>query len=225
MGYRHYGVNTGGIPINYIRLFSSAYNIPVFIETGTAGGESIREAALIFPICHTIEIVEGRADGSYPDNVTLHTGNSANLLLGLAEQHKKQKMFFWLDAHWSEPFASQEQEQECPLMQEIDSIFHAGCKDPFIMIDDARLFLGPPPWPCDPRKWPNIKGIFDRLSSCWPDSIVSIVDDYIVCLPEYTKDIFSDEWRGRFEDRYPTEERKIQLAAKKCFVELTKYIG
>ena len=225
MGYRHYGVNTGGIPINYIRLFSSEFNIGVFLETGTAGGESIREAALIFPICHTIEIVEGRADGSYPPNVTTHTGDSGKLIGDLATRYKDHKIFFWLDAHWSEPTESPESTIECPLMQEIDSIFHAGLKEPFIMIDDARLFLGPVPWPCNPDKWPNIKGIFERLTSLWPESIVTIIDDYIVCLPYYAKDIFRDEWRGRFEERYPTEERKVQLAAKKCFIELTKYIG
>lgn len=224
MGYRHYGVDTGGIPINYIRLFSSEYNIPVFIETGTAGGESIRKAALIFPICHTIEVIEGRADGVYPDNVTLHTGDSGKLIRGLSENYKGHKVFFWLDAHWSEPVASEENEQECPLMQEIDAIFHSGHKEPFIMIDDARLFLGPPPWPCDPRKWPSVKDIFDRLSSCWPDSIVSVIDDYIICLPGYCRDIFRDEWRGRFNERYPTEEEKVRLAAKKAMEHLTNWI-
>jgi hypothetical protein len=224
MGYRHYGVNTGGIPINYIRLFSSHYNIPVFIETGTAGGDSIREAALIFPICHTIEIVEGRADGSYPDNVTLHSGDSAKILNSIAENYKGHKVFFWLDAHWSEPVASEGDTQECPVMQEIDAIYHAGHKEPFIMIDDARLFLGPPPWPCDPRKWPSIKGIFERLTSCWPDSIVTMIDDYIVCFPNYTQAIFMDEWRGRFEERYPTEEKKVQLAAKKAWEHFVNYI-
>jgi len=224
MGYRHYGVNTGGIPINYIRLFSSTFNISVFVETGTAGGESIKQAALIFPICHTIEVVEGRSEGSYPDNVTLHTGNSANLLLGIAESYNNQKVFFWLDAHWSEPYASEEQDQECPLMQEIDSIFHAGCKEPFIMIDDARLFLGPPPWPCDPRKWPNIKGIFERLTDCWPEHIITMIDDYIICIPNYCKDIFSDEWRGRFQERYPNEDQKVLLAVKKTYDSFLNYI-
>ena len=224
MVYRHYGVTIGGIPINYMRLFSSAYNIPVFIETGTAGGESVREAALIFPICHTIEVVEGRADGSYPDNVIQHTGNSANLLLGIIEQYKHEKIFFWLDAHWSEPTESPEEIVECPLMQEIDSIFHAGQKEPFIMIDDARLFLGPVPWPCNPEKWPNVKEIFERLISLWPNSIISIVDDYIVCLPTYTKNIFMDEWRARFEERYPSEEQKIQLATKKAWDNFLNYV-
>lgn len=225
MGYRHFGVNTGGIPIDYIRMFSSAYNIPVFIETGTAGGESVRQASLIFPICHTIEVVENRADGSYPDNVTLHTGDSGKLLKSIASQYVGHKMLFWLDAHWSEPHASMEEEQECPLMQEIDAIYHAGCKDPFIFIDDARLFLGPPPWPCDPRKWPNVKDIFHRLTSCWKDSIVTVIDDYIICLPQYSRDIFRDEWRARFNERYPTEDDKVRLATKKAYDNLMKYIS
>lgn len=225
MGYKGYGVNTGGIPINYIRLFSSEFNIPVFIETGTAGGDSIRQAALIFPICHTIEIMPGRADGDYPNNVTLHTGNSAEIIGSLTSNYKEYDIFFWLDAHWSEPYQSEKNESECPLLQELDSIYHSGCKFPFIMIDDARLFLGPPPWPCDPRKWPTIKGVFERLTNCWPNHVISIIDDYIVCLPEKAIHIFRDEWRGRFLERYPTEEDKIKMATKKAYDHLMKYIG
>ncbi len=221
MGYRHHGVNTGGLPTDYIRRFTNALPIAAFIETGTAGGESVTEAATFFPICHTIEIVPGRADRNYPENVRTYTGNSPDFIPEIVSWYKNEWIFFWLDAHWSEPVESKENEKECPLIDEIKSINHAKS---IIMIDDARLFLGPVVWPCDPNKWPNFKDVFLNLQYKWPDHIISVVDDYIICLPQELRDTFYDEWRGRFQERYPSEEKKVQLATKVVYENLLKYM-
>lgn len=221
MGYRHNGVNTGGLPIEYIKTLLVNLDVPVFIETGTAGGESVRQAAQVFKTCHTIEIVEGRASGEYPSNVNLHTGDSGQLLFELADRYKKEWVFFWLDAHWSEPHASEEEVEECPLLKEIDSINHAKS---IIMIDDARLFFGPVVWPCDPRKWPTLKDIFQHLQWKFPDHIISIVDDYIVCLPQELKHEFYSEWRGRYYERYPSNEMKLKNAVRLTYNAFKEYI-
>ena len=221
MGYRHYGVNTGGLPVNYIRNLLTVLDVPIFIETGTAGGESVRAASSIFAKCHTIEVVEGRPQGEFPINVELHEGDSAKLLSSIVEKYKTEWIFFWLDAHWSEPYASEEDQSECPLIDEIKAINHA---QSIIMIDDARLFFGPPVWPCDPRKWPVLKDVFLHLHYKFPDHITTIIDDYIVCLPQQLKDTFYHEWRGRFFERFPTEEEKIRLATRKAYENLMKYI-
>lgn len=223
MGYRHHGVKTGGLPEEYIRSILTGLDVRVFIETGTAGGESVREAAQMFSICHTIEVVDGRGrDTEYPKNVSLHTGNSAELIGPLASNYKKDWIFFWLDAHWSEPHEATEDVMECPLIEEIKAINHAKA---IIMIDDARLFLGPPVWPCDPRKWPKFKDVILNLQYKWPDHIITVVDDYIVCLPQEIKDNFYNEWRGRFDQRYPSEESKIKQSARNVYESFIKYIS
>lgn len=221
MGYRGYGVTTGGLPVDYIRRFTEALDIAAFIETGTAGGESVIAASMYFGFCHTIEIVEGRANRTYPPNVSTWTGNSPDILPGIVNQYKNRWLFFWLDAHWSEPYESKEEEKECPLIDEIKAIDH---KKAIIMIDDARLFLGPVVWPCNPNKWPHFKDVFLNLQYKWPDHIITVVDDYIVCIPQELKHIFFDEWRGRFSERYPTEEVKDKIAAKRAYENLMKYI-
>lgn len=221
MGYRGHGVTTGGLPVEYIKKFTEALHIPIFIETGTAGGESVREASKIFQICHTIEVVEGRPDGDFSENVKLHTGDSAQILGSIVDQYKNNWIFFWLDAHWSEPHASEEDAKECPLIEEIKAINHA---QSIIMIDDARLFFGPVVWPCDPRKWPRFKDIILNLQYKFPDHIITVVDDYIVCLPQELKEVFYNEWRGRFSERYPSEEQKIKLATKTAYENLMRYI-
>ena len=219
MGYKHHSVKTGGIPVDYIAKF--AHKIPVFIETGTAGGESVRAVSHLFTHCHSIEIVNGRPSGDFPKNVTLHEGDSAKLLKEIADPYKKEYILFWLDAHWSEPHESKEGEEECPLLDEIKAL--QGFKA-VIMIDDARLFLGPPPWPNDPQKWPKFKDVIYWLITLFPDHITTVVDDYIVCIPDEMKDIFINEWRGRFLERYPTDEMKLKQSVRDSFNALTKYI-
>lgn len=223
MGFKHYGVKTGGIPVDYIKRFTERYDIPIFIETGTAGGESVRAVAPLFKYCHTIEIVEKRAEVSeYPSNVTLHTGNSANLLKGIADNYKGHNILFWLDAHWSEPHESEPGVNECPIMDEIQAI--AGHKA-IVMIDDARLFYGRPPWPCNPEKgWPRFMHVFEKLRQCFPEHIITIVDDYIIAFPLEMRDVPNLEWYQRYGERFPTEEQRLKQSVKDSYSAFKKYL-
>ena len=216
MGFKHFGVNTGGLPVDYIKRFTEQYSIPVFIETGTAGGDSVREAAKIFETCHSIEIVGGRPVGEFPENVTLHNGNSANLVGNIAKKYPYENIFFWLDAHWSEPHESEEHVNECPILEEIEAIAHCG-KRALIMIDDARLFYGRPPWPCNPSKWPRFQFVFEKLRACFPDHITTIVDDYIICFPLVMDEVHRTEWYDNYTKRFPTDESKLKDAARLAF--------
>jgi hypothetical protein len=223
MGFKHYGVNTGGLPIEYLKRFTEKYSIPIFIETGTAGGDSVRAAAPLFKECHTIEIVGGRPAGEFPENVTLHEGNSALLLSNIAKKFPHDNIFFWLDAHWSEPHESEEHTDECPILAEIEAI--AQCKQrALIMIDDARLFYGRPPWPCNPSKWPRFMHVFEKLRACFPDHVVSIVDDYIICFPLSMNDAHNWEWYDNYTKRFPTDEMKLKQSVKDSYQALLRYM-
>lgn len=223
MGFKHYGVNTGGLPVEYIKRFTEQYSIPVFIETGTAGGDSVRHAAKLFKHCHTIEIVGGRPAGDFPENVTLHEGNSANLVGNIAKKYPYENIFFWLDAHWSEPHESEPHVNECPVLEEIEAIAHCG-KRALIMIDDARLFYGRPPWPCNPSKWPRFQFVFEKLRQCFPDHITTIVDDYIICFPEVMDEAHKKEWYENYTKRFPTDADKLKEATRLSFDALLNYI-
>ena len=222
MGYRHFGVKTGGIPIDWVMAFREAIHMPIFIESGTAGGHSVLAVSHLFDECHTIEIVEGRSKlGEIPGNIILHTGNSPEIIPGLIKKHSDKWIFFWLDAHWSEPHESPEGVNECPVLDEIRAIKHAKS---VIFIDDARLFLGPPPWPNDPNKWPKFKDVFLNLTYSFPDHIITVVDDYIVCIPQELKGVFFNLWRGSFTSRYPSDEERLKEGIKNGFEAFKKYI-
>ena len=222
MGFKHYGVKTGGIPVDYIKRFVDAYGIEIFIETGTAGGESVRAVAPLFKVCHAIEIVEKRADTLvYPDNVDLQTGDSAKLLKEIAEQYRGQKIVFWLDAHWSEPYESPSWVNECPVLDEIEAIKGHNA---LILIDDARLFYGRTPWPCNPEKWPTFMQVFDKLRACFPSHLITILDDYILCLPQEMKEEHKKEWYENYDNRFPSEDKKLKQSVRDSFEALKKFI-
>ena len=225
MGFKHFGVNTGGLPVEYIKRFTEQYSIPVFIETGTAGGESVRHASKLFETCHTIEIMGGRPgkQEEYPDNVTLHEGDSAKLLGAISKKHPYQNIFFWLDAHWSEPHESPQDLEECPILQEIAAIAHVG-RHALIMIDDARLFYGRPPWPCNPMKWPRFQFVFEALRKNFPDHVTTIVDDYIICFPLDMDLAHRTEWYENYNNRFPTDEMRRKEAVRLAFDSFLKYI-
>lgn len=221
MGYKFQSVKTGGLPTEYVKRFADYYGIKIFIETGTAGGQSVREASEIFEVCHSIEIVEGRTTGEFPENVTLHTGDSAKLLKEVSAPYKGQSIVFWLDAHWSEPVPAPPEINECPLLYEIQAIKG---HEALILIDDARLFLGPHPWPCDYRKWPSFQDVFIKLHDCFPKHKITIVDDYIVAVPDFMHDIFRIEWWDRFKERYPEDVEVIRSQARNIFEYFKKFV-
>jgi len=72
---------------------------------------------------------------------------------------------FWLDAHWSGGDTYGEND-ECPLMDELKIIFQYR-KNYVILIDDARLFMAPPPKPHKIENWPSIKEIVNILPYEW----------------------------------------------------------
>lgn len=223
MGYKHFGVDTGGLPIEYIKRFTNMYSIPVFIETGTAGGDSVRLASMLFTKCHTIEIVPGRPSGDFRDNVELHEGNSAELLNSISKKYPYENIFFWLDAHWSEPYEAPEGTNECPILEEIEAIAHVG-KRALIMIDDARLFYGRPPWPCNPSRWPRFMFVFDKLRKCFPEHVITIVDDYILCFPLVMDEVHKMEWYERYVERFPTEEKRLKDSVKLSYEAFINYM-
>lgn len=66
-------------------------------------------------------------------------------------------------------------------MQELAAI--SDRKDDIILVDDARLFLGPPLPPHNKTLWPRIDEIVFYLKSVFPNNLVTICVDVIFCVP------------------------------------------
>lgn len=223
MGYKTLGVDTEGLPTHIVKAFTDNYPVPVFIETGTAGGESIAVASKLFDRCHTIELFPERVLDRTLPNVTYHTGNSASILPGIIPILDGVYAFFFLDAHFSDSVPNTSGHKECPVLDELKVI--ASYLNSIVLIDDARLFLGVPPWPCDPREWPKIEEIFAMTKVNFPYHHTTLIDDYILIYPDVLGDLVNTEWSTRRPIRYPSASDRLQTEVKSVYNSFKKYVN
>jgi len=232
MGYKLNGVETGGLPMHLITPLIEYVNIETFVETGTAGGDSIREASKLFKECHTIELIEGRAGIEPIENVTFHTGNSIDILPSIVDEIFSRKesptdykyCLFWLDAHYSDPVPNTSDFKECYILEEL-AIISKLQAEAIIIIDDARHFLGQAIYPNNPLDWAGIQEIFVLLKEKFPYNYSTIVDDYIISIPERIRVPIDNEWRSRYHIRYPSELDKLKQEVKNVFEAFLKFVG
>lgn len=101
---------------------------------------------------------------------------------------------------------------ECPLLDELGLIFSAGLSNFAILIDDARLFLAPPPYPHAINAWPTIIEVTKTLPAGW-DMI--IFDDVIFITPEdinfreYMQKKITNMYNYKNRSRWHTQTRKF----------------
>jgi hypothetical protein len=111
-------------------------------------------------------------------------GDSRTILKSILPKLDKPAIF-WLDGHWcgGETYGFQDQ---CPLIEEI-RIINKSKHAHFLFIDDARLFLSPPPLPNKIDQWPNIKEVMNCMTSGVHNYFITVFDDVLIATPEYTK--------------------------------------
>lgn len=182
------GVVNFGVSQKDVLFFKNKLGAKVFVETGTFHGGTAIEMCKYFDKVYTIEKSEAiyeiakRNLRNYK-NVELLQGDSREHLPRILEQ--TSSIIFWLDAHWSGGLTYGEND-ECPLIDELREIFRK-TKDSIILIDDARLFLAPPPHPHIFSKWPDLRDIVSFL----PEEYSLVVyEDVIYIFPDSVKDDF-----------------------------------
>lgn len=200
MGYINFGV-----PRNLVSAIVSRIPFKYFIETGTFQGGTARWASSCFQEVHTIEVhtpfYEKLVNApDKPRNLFPHLGNSTEVIPQLLAQMSGH-VFFWLDAHYSGSGTGGEAE-ECPVLEEIRLIASFKNIIPTIFIDDARMFLGPPPPPHKPEQWPRIDQIFATIREYLPEHLTSVQDDVIISAPGAVMKIVDEDWLETYETRF-----------------------
>ncbi len=183
------GILRMGPPWSLILELKSKYNLTDFIETGTYHGNTAVEAATHFNKVLTIENSKRIYDDvirkhGHLQNVDFKFGDSKNVLKTVIPKLIKPAII-WLDGHWcgGETYGQQDQ---CPLIEEI-KIINESCHAHFLFIDDARLFLSPPPLPNAIDQWPNIKELLNTITSGIHNYFITVFEDVLIAAPEYTK--------------------------------------
>ena len=173
------------IPVDLMVAMQARYGLQQFIETGTHNGGSTLLALAHFDAVTTCDIdlesIKRVKAWNLPPQKLLRAVcvTSPVLLRSIFADPLCAPALVWLDAHWCE---GPKLGPECPLLAELRAINGTRGKH-VILIDDARLFLAPPPAPHDASQWPTFAQV---TALCWelgPTDVVEIVGDVIVVRP------------------------------------------
>jgi hypothetical protein len=196
-GVGEMGLVHPGIPHEIVLFLKQQFGLESLVETGTLDGYSAAWASRYFKRVVTIEASEplwraARARHAQIVNVEFIWGNSAQQLPALIPRFENP--LFWLDAHWSGGHTAGESD-ECPLLAELAAISMSQLKNKVIIIDDARLFLTPPPAPHKWEHWPDLSTVISALEACGNPYVV-VTDDVVIAVPSAARGAMVDYLRG-----------------------------
>ena len=182
------GAISFSIDSQMLQFFQQRLHVTTFVETGTYQGGSLNIAADFFGECHSVELSQelyedAKRQFSSRPNVKLYQGESAAILNETSEQFIKRPVLFWLDAHWCVGENTAGQNSQSPVREELRAIriLHP---QSVVLIDDARLYLCPPPEPHRFTDWPDFHDIVILLQSLSHQHRLMILNDVIIFYPE-----------------------------------------
>lgn len=225
------GIIRMGLPEELTLFLKEHFKSELFIETGTFYGGTTFWASKHFQKVHTIEFAEHIfqvTSQKYADipNIKFHFGDSRELLKDILENAMPdENVILWLDAHWSSGETYGETDN-CPLIKELEIIEHSK-RNACILIDDARLFMAPPPIPNNYRQYP---GIQDIVKIYGDDKFISIYEDVIIIVPRSLKSAFQEylqlrttaDWHEFGKRQKPSVTGKIRTLPRRIARKLFK---
>ena len=203
------GIVNFGIPEQETHWLSKSMKLTTVVEGGTYLGGTALSLSKEFQTVYTIEksdvmFEKARNNIGEKTNITLLRGDTRDHLQLLVSDI--DNVLFWLDAHWSGGETYGEQD-ECPLLKELDIIFNSPMKNFAILIDDARLFLAPPPLPHLVENWPSIK----QIAGIVPTSFDMLVHEDVIYIvpaeidtPKYLQGKTTSNWLKYAEAMHPS---------------------
>lgn len=182
MGAIHFSIDP-----ELVRAIQAGASRDVFVETGTFEGDAVAAVLDAFPTIHTVELSDEyarRARERFADSshVHIHHDDSPSVLRALRDELSGSSALYWLDAHWCDGDATAGEIAQCPLLRELTAIGELN-DESAILIDDARLFLAPPPEPHDISAWPTYEELRHALDAVAPRHQRMILNDVIAVYP------------------------------------------
>lgn len=198
-----------GIPTDFVDAIQRAYPLTRAVETGTYRGESAALLAKRFDEVITIEgdknlaLTATRRLANY-SGVRVVQGDSREVLPAIVEGLDAPALF-WLDSHYCGR-GTYGADWQCPVIEEIEAVISSDFQH-VMLIDDARLFLTPPPRVLNTRQWPSVNDIFRLIEGGAVRRHIFIHDDVIAAVPlEMFPSV--EEWLLDIADaRFAAEQR------------------
>ena len=205
------GLINFGVPKKEVEYLKKNMKLDVFVEGGTYKGGTAKSMSGKFKKVYTIEksdVMYDIAKENLKDspNITMLKGDTREHLHNILKDN--DNLIFWLDAHWSGGDTYGE-EDECPLIEELEIIFQYPSKNQVILIDDARLFMAPPPLPHKFQNWQTLVDIVKVMPREW-DLIE--YEDVIYLFPLAIADKFKEFLQIEITDKL--EKNKTSLFQK-----------
>jgi hypothetical protein len=201
-----------GPPRELMLAVSSALGAKTFVESGTYLASTARWASHYFEKVHTVEA----AENLFRDNVARH-----GMIANIAFHHGESPRFlrevlpslegpavFWLDAHWSGGDTFGESDQ-CPLISELEEIVKYDAPH-CLFIDDARMFLTPPPAPLPRRQWPDLDDIHEVLAKGKVRRKLMLLEDVLIAYPGDVEGVVKDWGQKYISDKMAAINLKMQ---------------
>jgi hypothetical protein len=187
-------------------LLKQEFGVKYFVETGTHHGKTTLWASQRFERIYTVEgsqvfYEQTSRKLAHLSNIKFSLGSSREKLPSIVAELDAPAIF-WLDAHWMGDSSTYDKD-ECPILEEID-VINSSSFDHFIFIDDARLFLSPPPEPLSIDGWPTIATILEKLKR--RERYIVVFHDTIIAVPRLA---------GRFTADYCQRINTIALLKDK----------
>lgn len=181
MGAVHFSIE-----VSLVETLKRALPLEVFVETGTFKGDSVHQVRSLFQELYTVESSAEyyeRVRERFKSDPAIHVFHdpSAKLLREMMPRLASRSVLYWLDAHWcGEELATDV--PQCPLLDELAAIGHLNAQS-VLLIDDARLFLSPPPPPHSPVQWPSLDLVINGLHSLSTAHEILVLNDVFVYFP------------------------------------------
>jgi hypothetical protein len=198
-------------PPDLMKALVVTSGIDAAIETGTFEAEGtllLREAVSRVWTVELDEALYERATTDHGDRagVTFLLGSSDEVLTKLLAE-VDEPVVFWLDAHGGmvdhrsrDVLNPAGENTQCPLigeLQAIRSFRHAASS--CILIDDARVFLGPLPQ-LRAGDWPSLVDVIDLLRTD-ADRYITILDDVVIAVPASLRPVVDEWWLSQITGR------------------------
>ena len=182
--------NMKGMPIPPHGIFkwkvlkreSLKYKTEVFIETGTAGADTVLHLEKYFKKLYTIELDptlyhQAKAKTGSNEKIVCLQGDSGAVIAEILKELDAPATF-WLDAHYSGEGTAKGQ-IDTPIMNELRSILSHKIRNHVIIIDDARDFNGT-------NDYPTIEQVVEMIKAEAPWYEFSRDNDLMIIAPQNT---------------------------------------
>lgn len=161
------------IPLHIVDRLVEAYDLYVFIETGTYLGFTVEQVLDKFGEIYTIELdlkLHEQASWKFEAHQHVHCirGDSGEKLLYTLRLIHNHRALVWLDAHWSAGITARGS-KDTAIVAELDALAAAPRLDHVLMIDDLADFTGQ-------NGYPTVDELRQRIREINPSYSIHVLD-------------------------------------------------